>query len=74
MNFHYWLLLAVDGGIGVPIVAANGGLTSHADLPCLVEVDHPQRHEELGPGGVEASLVVEGDGVRYHVTTISLGE
>ena len=55
------------------MAAANRGLAPHADLPRLVEVDSPQRHEELRRGGVEASLVVEGDGVRYHVTTISLG-
>ena len=68
-----WSLLAVECSVRVLVAAANRGLAPHADLPCLVEVAPPQSHEELGPGGVEASLVVEGDGVRYHVTTISLG-
>ena len=68
-----WSLLAVECSVRVLVAAANRGLAPHADLPRLVEVDSAQRHEELRPGGVEASLVVEGDGVRYHVTTISLG-
>ena len=68
-----WSLLAVDGLVCVLVVADNGGLAPHTDLPGLVEVHTAQRHEELRPGGVEASLGVEGDGVRYHVTTIRLG-
>ena len=68
-----WSLLAVECSVRVLVAAANRGLAPHADLPRLVEVDSPQRHEELRRGGVEASLVVEGDGVRYHVTTIRLG-
>ena len=66
------MLLAGDGCVGLLVVAANRGLAPHTDLPCLVEVDPTQRHEELRPGGVETGRVVECDGVRYHVATVSL--
>ena len=67
-----WSLLAVDGLVCVLVVADNGGLAPHTDLPGLVEVHTAQRHEELRPGGVETGRVVESDGVRYHVATVSL--
>ena len=69
-----WSLLAVDCLVCVLVVADNGGLAPHTDLPGLVEVHTAQRHEELRPGGVEASLVVEGNGVGDDVTTVSLAD
>ena len=73
ISIVHWLLLAGDGCVGLLVVAANRGLAPHTDLPGLVEVEPAQRHEELRPGGVETGLVVESDGVRYDVTTVSLG-
>ena len=69
-----WFLLPGDGCVGPLVVAANRGLAPHTDLPGLVEVHAAQRHEELRPGGVEASLVVEGNGVGDDVTTVSLAD